>query len=93
MTVILVKAAIVQNQWLDNSLGENMNETEFIEYFRSFYDKNHPEAICPELINSGWTDKDIKNCIKVRGRQFEGDSFDREAIRDMLIANYGPKIL
>jgi hypothetical protein len=68
-----------------------MNNQEFIQYFRSFYDPNHPECLYPKMINAGWTDEDVENCIKVRGKQFEGDSFDRESIRDMLIANYGPK--
>lgn len=65
----------------------------FIVYFRSFYDKKDPNALYPNMINSGWTDKDIEKCIALRGDQFEGDSFDREAIRDMLIANFGPKTL
>jgi len=67
-----------------------MNTKEFIVYFKSFY-KNNPKALYPNMINAGWNDKDVEKCIDLRGDQFAGDSFDREAIRDMLIANFGPR--
>jgi hypothetical protein len=55
----------------------------FIGYFRKFYGK---DGFYPFDFN--FTDKDIVLGIELRGKQFEGDSFDREAIRDiMLVAN------
>lgn len=65
------------------------NYSEFINYFRMFYDPKNKDVLHPEMIGPDWTDKDIVECIEKRGKDFEGDTFDREAIRDMLIEKFG----
>lgn len=57
-----------------------MSPKEFIDYFDSFYG---PNGIYP--IGFKYTTKQIRLCIELRGEQFDGDSFDREAIRDILL--------
>lgn len=60
-----------------------MEQKEFIKYFREFYG---PNGLYPFDFN--FTDQDVARGIKLRGKQFAGDSFDREAIRDIiLVAN------
>ncbi len=60
-----------------------MKQKEFVQYFKKFYGPGGIYAF-----DFAFNDADVIRCIKVRGKQFEGDSFDREAIRDMiLVAN------
>jgi len=53
---------------------------EFIKYFREFYDVN---GLYP--LGFTFTDRQIELCVELRGSNFEGDSIDREAIRDILL--------
>ncbi len=55
-------------------------ERVFIEYFISFYG---PVGLYPFPFRL--TKRDIKLGIKLRGSNFEGDSIDREAIRDIIL--------
>lgn len=56
-----------------------MNPKEFVEYFTKFYG---PGGLYPL---EGWTDRMVELAIEMRGDNFEGDSIDREAIRDMIL--------
>jgi hypothetical protein len=51
----------------------------FIEYFTEFYG---PKGFYPI---EGWTPEQVLLGISLRGRNFEGDSIDREAIRDIIL--------
>lgn len=53
---------------------------EFIKYFREFYDAG---GLYP--VGFKFSNRQIQLCIEIRGENFEGDSIDREAIRDMLL--------
>ena len=53
----------------------------FIKYFRSFYG---PEGLYP-LKGVVLKDEDILKGIKARGADFDGDTIDRETIRDMIL--------
>ncbi len=57
-----------------------MNQRDFVKYFKEFYGPGGLYAF-----DFKFKDDDVVRCIRVRGKQFEGDSFDREAIRDMLL--------
>jgi hypothetical protein len=59
----------------------------FIPYFRSFYDKDHKDVLYP--FSFKFSDQDVLDGIKQRGSQFEGDTFDREAIRDIVEKKHG----
>lgn len=54
---------------------------EFLEYFAQFYG---PEGIYPETI-PGYKDSEVIFGIVSRGVNFEGDTFDREYIRDAIL--------
>lgn len=58
-----------------------MNKQEFIEYFLSFYGEG---GLYPETL-PGLTIEQIKLGMDMRGDNFDGDSMDREAIRDMIL--------
>lgn len=60
-----------------------MSHNEFIVYFLQFYG---PAGLYPETLKS-LTLEQIWLGIAMRGGQFEGDSFDREAIRDMILVS------
>jgi hypothetical protein len=60
-----------------------METKQFIEYFREFYGRCGLYPI-PFL-----NDEDIIEGIKKRGTDFEGDSIDRELIRDMIMWKKG----
>lgn len=57
-----------------------MTPKEFEDYFISFY---HPKSGMYPM--QGWTVEQLRLAIAIRGEHFEGDSFDREAIRDILM--------
>lgn len=60
---------------------------DFVEYVRSFYDMRHPEVLYPMA-----TEHEIREAVAEHVRlapdTFEGDSADREAVRDIL-ESYG----
>ena len=58
----------------------------FHEYFMSFYGT---EGLYPDVIPSPRYAEVVAG-ITLRGKQFCGDSFDREAIRDLILAGRGP---
>jgi hypothetical protein len=57
----------------------NEETRKFIEYFRTFYGASGLYPI------KRLKDEDIIKGIRARGRNFDGDSIDRETIRDMII--------
>lgn len=57
-----------------------MNVREFLTYFQSFYG---PKGLYP--FDFEYTNRQVELCIQLRGDNFEGDSIDREAIRDILM--------
>jgi len=62
--------------------GESLgaaDDKKFLEYFMSFYG---PDGIYPM---EGLKEQDIQEGVKARGDKFEGDSADRELIRDMIL--------
>ena len=58
-----------------------MKNSFFIKYFFDFYG---PKGLYPETLPN-LTAKQVELGIALRGKQFKGDSFDRESIRDMIL--------
>ena len=58
-----------------------MTHEQFIAYFFDFYGKS---GLYPQTLPS-LTIEQVKAGIVMRGTNFEGDSFDRESIRDMIL--------
>jgi hypothetical protein len=56
-------------------------QKEFIKYFESFYGPNGLYPI------EGLTQEQVLLGIALRGKLFEGDSIDREAIRDIILVS------
>jgi hypothetical protein len=56
-------------------------QKEFIKYFESFYG---PKGLYPI---EGLTQEQVLLGIALRGKHFEGDSIDREAIRDIILVS------
>jgi hypothetical protein len=79
------------------NVDENINKTlqgfkmkKFKEYFMNFYG---PEGIYPKTFENGFTDKQFKLAYDLRiesGHYSDGDSFDREAIRDTILCSISP---
>ena len=60
-----------------------MTTRDFVKYFKDFYG---PNGLYP--FDFKIRDTDIVLCVRIRGKNYAGDSIDREAIRDMiLVAN------
>jgi len=61
---------------------------EFVDYVFGFYG---PKGIYTDFFKTPVTKAEIKAATKIRQAtgQFEGDSFDREAVRDIMLAARG----
>jgi len=67
--------------------------TDFIGYVMSFYgpDGLYPMGANPTVVRKATND--IIRISKIKGREFCGDSIDRELVRDLMIDKYKLQVL
>lgn len=65
-----------------------MEIKEFVEYVYGFYG---PKGMYSNFFKTNVTKKEIKaaTLLRIKSGQFEGDTFDREAVRDIILAARG----
>lgn len=73
---------------MSKSRENNMKTKEWVDYVLSFYG---PTGLNASFFKTPVTEAEILAATKLRVAtgQFEGDSFDREAVRDIMLAARG----
>ena len=73
---------------------KSQKDKEFVEYVMSFYG---PEGLYVEFFGSGVSEEEVKKALKIRKKNkkfaFDGDSMDREIVRDIMLYQRGNRNL